>query len=284
MACGSASYRSLMVMATCTRAAGFGWPYSYGQYQGFINITVSGSRFYQHNIFVYPPADAAFCDETANPVPAGKVNAYGSGVCGVTGGAKSFEAFGTSSYEKDGSMHGLPDLGTYGGFVNIARPIDDKTLLYTSTDETSQFHSQTNVFYPDDDAALLDALVMWLRVQLRELLDRHPRQERAPRVHVQPGRIALLARDRERGRAQDELHLGAQPHAGLARRGLRILLGRRVTRWRGGRWRDVADQCTLLLRHGSARRDFAAQPRAPPPSRAPALPPPPPPPPSARPH
>ena len=132
-------------------AAGFGWPYSYGQYQGFINITVSGSRFYQHNIFVYPPADAAFCDETANPVPAGKVNAYGSGVCGVTGGAKSFEAFGTSSYEKDGSMHGLPDLGTYGGFVNIARPIDDKTLLYTSTDETSQFHSQTNVFYPDDD-------------------------------------------------------------------------------------------------------------------------------------
>lgn len=73
---------------------GFGWPYQarsannpgslqpptlsplphttrsqYGQYKGYINITVEGTRFYQHNVFVYPPATAEFC---ALPVPAGR--------------------------------------------------------------------------------------------------------------------------------------------------------------------------------------------------------------------
>ena len=75
------------------------------RYKGFINISVRGTRFYQHNVFVYPAADAAFCNQT---VPKGKRNAFGAGLCGVNGGAKSFEAFGTSSYEKDGSMIGLP--------------------------------------------------------------------------------------------------------------------------------------------------------------------------------
>jgi len=128
-------------------STGFGWPYEYGQYKGFINITIVGTRFYQHNYFLYPPAAAAFCSQSC---PSGSTNVFGSGVCGTTGGAKSFESFGTSRYERDGSMESLGGVGTYAGFVNIARPIDAKTLLYTSTDDTSQFHSQTNVFYPDD--------------------------------------------------------------------------------------------------------------------------------------
>ena len=97
----------------------------------------------QHNYFFYPPASAEFCAANADP-PAGKGNAYGSGVCGVNGGFKSFDAFGTSSHEKDGSMHSLPGVGTYADFVNINRPIDKNTLLYTSTDDKTQFHSQVS--------------------------------------------------------------------------------------------------------------------------------------------
>lgn len=142
---------AIMQPSLYNAAYGYGWPYEYGQYKGFINITVSGSRFYQHNIFVYPAAPNSFCVATAPNVTSTQLDAFGAGVCGVNGGAKSFEAFGTSSYEKDGSMIALPGEGSYGAFVNIARPIDGKTLLYTSTDNATQFHSQTNVFYPDEN-------------------------------------------------------------------------------------------------------------------------------------
>jgi len=128
---------------------GYGWPYGYADYRGAINITIIGSRYYQHNYFFYPPASSEFCNENSDPPP-GKLNAYGSGACGVNGGFKSFDAFGTSSHEKDGTMHSLPGAGTYADFVNIAYPVDGNTLLYTSTDDSSQFHSQINVFYPDD--------------------------------------------------------------------------------------------------------------------------------------
>lgn len=129
---------------------GFGWPYDYSSYRGAINITVDGSRFMQHNYFFYPPASVEFCAENVNP-PSGKANVYGSGVCGVNGGFKSFDAFGTSAHEKDGTMISLPAAGTYADFVNINRPIDNNTLLYTSTDKKTQFHSQMNVFYPDEN-------------------------------------------------------------------------------------------------------------------------------------
>lgn len=129
---------------------GFGWPYDYSSYRGAINITVDGSRYMQHNYFFYPPASVEFCEANANPAP-GKVNAYGSGICGVNGGFKSFDAFGTSSHEKDGTMISLPGAGTYANFVNINRPIDTNTMLYTSTDNSTQFHSQINVFYPDEN-------------------------------------------------------------------------------------------------------------------------------------
>ena len=108
-----------------------------------INITIVGSRYYQHNYFFYPPASQEFCDANSSPA-AGKANAFGSGVCGVNGGFKSFDAFGTSSHEKDGTMHSLPGAGSYTNFVNIAYPIDDETLLYTSTDNSTQFHSQVS--------------------------------------------------------------------------------------------------------------------------------------------
>jgi len=128
---------------------GFGWPYKYGDYRGAINITIVGSRYYQHNYFFYPPASNLFCAENPNPEK-GKSNVYGSGVCGVNGGFKSFDAFSTATYEKDGTMISLKGAGTYKDFVNTAYPIDRNTLLYTSTDDKTQFHSQTNVFFPDD--------------------------------------------------------------------------------------------------------------------------------------
>lgn len=129
---------------------GFGWPYKYGDYRGAINITIVGSRFYQHNYFFYPPASDSFCAENPNPEK-GKSNVYGSGVCGVNGGFKSFDAFSTASHEKDGTMISMKGAGTYKDFVNTAYPIDRNTLLYTSTDNKTQFHSQTNVFFPDDN-------------------------------------------------------------------------------------------------------------------------------------
>lgn len=123
----------------------FGWPYQYGQYNGFINVTIKGSRYYQHNYFAYPPASAEFCEQT---VPEGKLNVIGTGTCGVNGNAKSFDAFGTTSHEKDGTMHSLEGAGTYKDFWNIAYPIDKNTMIYVSSDDKTQFHSQTNVFYP----------------------------------------------------------------------------------------------------------------------------------------
>ena len=97
----------------------------------------------QHNYFFYSPASIEFCAANVDS-PAAKANAYGSVVCGVNGGFKSFDAFGTSSHEKDGSIHSLPGAGTYANFVNANRPIDKNTLLYTSTDEKTQFHSQVS--------------------------------------------------------------------------------------------------------------------------------------------
>lgn len=80
-----------------------------------INITIVGSRFYQHNYFFYPPASNLFCAENPNPEK-GKSNVYGSGVCGVNGGFKSFDAFSTASYEKDGTMISLKGAGSYKDF------------------------------------------------------------------------------------------------------------------------------------------------------------------------
>jgi hypothetical protein len=45
------------------------WPHRnrrYDQYTGFINITIVGERFYQHNYFLYPAPPADFCERWAN--------------------------------------------------------------------------------------------------------------------------------------------------------------------------------------------------------------------------
>lgn len=124
---------------------GWGWPYQYCNYHGFINITMVGNRFFQHNLFIYPPAKASFCSQ---PFMLAQ-NVKGSGTCGVNGGEKIFEAFSTITEEGGITMKSLP-VGTYSAFKSVTNPIDDKTLLYTSSNN-ERMHIQMNVFFPDDN-------------------------------------------------------------------------------------------------------------------------------------
>ena len=73
-------------------------PYPQDSFLAFWNVSVSGSRFYQHDLYVYAPADSDFC---AEEVPPGNKNVLGDGLCGVNGYASAGEVFRTSTHEKD---------------------------------------------------------------------------------------------------------------------------------------------------------------------------------------
>lgn len=61
------------------------WPYRYDSYKGFITGNISGNKYRQRNVFLYPPAETSTCDEN-DP------NVVGTGTCGVNGNSKIFEA------------------------------------------------------------------------------------------------------------------------------------------------------------------------------------------------
>uniref|UniRef100_A0A7S2EWM9 EF-hand domain-containing protein n=1 Tax=Trieres chinensis TaxID=1514140 RepID=A0A7S2EWM9_TRICV len=86
---------------------------------GFQNITFIGSRFYRHRYVFFPPAPAEFC---AQPLQEGESNvAYG--VCGQNGYAWGLDVYGTSTYEKDGS------LKHFGGKENRIVPVDSESYF-----------------------------------------------------------------------------------------------------------------------------------------------------------
>lgn len=73
-------------------------PYPGENILAFWNVTVSGSRFYQHDLYVYSPADEDFC---AEELPEGFKNVQDDGECGVNGYASAGEVFRTSTHEID---------------------------------------------------------------------------------------------------------------------------------------------------------------------------------------
>jgi len=79
----------------------------------FFNITIAGTRWEQHDIYVRGPASQSFCD--ANPIIPGSPfsNVGDDGVCGVNGGAYVADAFKTSTHEKNDILIGVSGTGSY---------------------------------------------------------------------------------------------------------------------------------------------------------------------------
>ena len=76
-------------------------PYSWGNSDRLLNITVSGTRFYQHEISIASKAPQEFCEselptfEGYPPIP----YVWDDGVCGINGIAVASETFRTSTHE-----------------------------------------------------------------------------------------------------------------------------------------------------------------------------------------
>ena len=79
-------------------ATGFGLPYTRDISTSYVNITVSGSRYFEHRYLGLSPAPQTFCDTPLSSFSA--QNVLSNGICGVNGYASWTEAYATSSYEK----------------------------------------------------------------------------------------------------------------------------------------------------------------------------------------
>ena len=113
---------------------GYGIPYKQSTSTSFINRTIVGSRMFMHIYSIFEPADAEFC---AKDVPVGAANVIGEGSCGGTGFVMSSDQIGTSTFERDGTLHtfftaiGLPyDYSGVSIPNSIATPIGSDTIVY----------------------------------------------------------------------------------------------------------------------------------------------------------
>lgn len=133
-----------------------GFPYSYFPAVGFLNVTIVGTRLYQHRYLVFPPAPQEFCDET---LASGFVNVLGKGTCGETGYSYFSELFGVSSYERDGTVVSLPvDFADTGGLLKnemyTSRPINDQTIYTVAQDTSGGLLTETLVILDSSNAKL----------------------------------------------------------------------------------------------------------------------------------
>lgn len=129
-----------------------GFPYRYDQYTGFINITIVGDRFYQHNYFLYPAPPADFCARWANSTVK---NVIGNGTCGITGYERPYEAFG-SQYKDTPCMIGTRGAGSFGNWTTYTIMLDAQSLVYTtitSPPESIMYARQINSI-PDANGSL----------------------------------------------------------------------------------------------------------------------------------
>jgi len=79
-----------------------GWPYRSDKMTVFRSIAIEGTRYQAKSFYFYEPGSAEFCEQTP---PEGMRNTVTEGeVCGVNGNFQLIEDFGTSSYEKDGTI------------------------------------------------------------------------------------------------------------------------------------------------------------------------------------
>jgi len=92
----------------------------------FFNITIAGTRWEQHDIYVLGPAPQSFCD--ANPNIPGRPfsNVGDDGVCGETGIAYVADAFKTSTHEKNDILIGVSGTGSY-----LVDPSADPNFAWT---------------------------------------------------------------------------------------------------------------------------------------------------------
>ena len=133
-----------------------GFPYSYYPGIGFLNVTIVGTRMYQHRYLVFPPAPQGFCDET---LASGFVNVLGNGTCGETGYSYFSEVFGVSSYERDGTVVSLPvDFADPGGLLQNemykSRPINDQTIYTVAQDKNGGLLTETLVILDSSNTKL----------------------------------------------------------------------------------------------------------------------------------
>ena len=147
-----------------------GFPYSYSPAYGFLNMTIVGSRIYQHRYLIFQPADTSFCNEELSP---GFVNVLGNGTCGVTGYSLFSELFGTSTYERDGTVMSLPlDLATdplgigllRDGTMYRSQPIDNQTIYTIAKDSTGAIMTETLVLLDSSNSKLSSVSDFYIKV------------------------------------------------------------------------------------------------------------------------
>ncbi|CAJ1965714.1 unnamed protein product [Cylindrotheca closterium] len=108
-------------------------PYSQAPFKMFINITLSGSRLYEQMQAIFPPPPEVFCNQS---VPDGMQNVLSPGECGSSGAAGIYERFGTSTFEKDGSVTMLPF-----GITMSGTELDRKSYVSLPAGESNHFSS-----------------------------------------------------------------------------------------------------------------------------------------------
>jgi len=113
----------------------FGLPYKSDTKTEYVNITVSGSRYYEHRYSGYGAATQEFCDNPLSSFSA--QNVLSNGTCGVNGYATWGETYSTSSHEKDGT---LKQIGGALGFSND-KGYNPASGIVTSIGEDTIFSS-----------------------------------------------------------------------------------------------------------------------------------------------
>lgn len=109
-------------------------PYPSDDVAAFYNVTIDGTRWEQHDIYVHNPAPLSFCQETFLPPNAPLILAGGDGVCGVNGFVYAADAFKTSTHEKTNMINGVSGTGSYlvdtdASFELTMIPVGDVQLL-----------------------------------------------------------------------------------------------------------------------------------------------------------
>ena len=94
--------------------------------EAFFNITIAGTRWEQHDIYVLGPAPQSFCDANPNIPGAPFSNVGDDGVCGENGSAYVADAFKTSTHEKNDILIGVSGTGSY-----LVGPSEANTFAWT---------------------------------------------------------------------------------------------------------------------------------------------------------
>lgn len=124
------------------------WPYPYDSYMGFITGNVSGNKYRQRNVFLYPPEPAAECSSLSPPD-----NVVGNGTCGVNGNTKIFEADQAANECDDGNISGPYGSGMFMTDTYTTLVGQDNAVLY----QVYVPASTTSVLFGESEPRLLQS-------------------------------------------------------------------------------------------------------------------------------